>query len=222
MLARIRGESCLSDLRLDELMLGALDPGERLRADAHLATCALCADRLAELEHDRDVHVPVPLAPRRFRPELAFGIAAAAAALLLVAPWPSGQGERSKGGPHLELLVRHGGDTRAAGPGERVHGGDTLTFVVTTNRPSFVSVLGLDGEGTVSVYVVSEAVDAGRDRSLPNAALLDATQGVERIYAVFCDARLEIEALRGGLGEDGVFAPPAGCSVDVATVEKTP
>jgi hypothetical protein len=212
---------CLSDLRLDELMAGELGPDERARADEHLAGCARCGARLLELEGERAAYRPAPLGrPRRaalLAPVLAF--AAAAAVLLALRARPAPPGERSKGAPHLGILVSHGGEARAAGPGEVVAPGETLTFTVTAARPGHVAVLGLDGAGQVNVYAVA-AVEAGRDRALPSAALLDATPGRERIHAVFCAAPIEVEPLRRALAAGGALSPPAGCSVDVVELEK--
>ena len=51
---RMRADSCLSDLRLDELLAGELTPEERQPATAHVGGCPECSDRLAALENDRD------------------------------------------------------------------------------------------------------------------------------------------------------------------------
>src|SRR5262245_63357312 len=47
------GEDCLSDLVLDRLALGELDPGGESRARSHLSSCVGCRAAAAALEENR-------------------------------------------------------------------------------------------------------------------------------------------------------------------------
>ncbi|WP_437687382.1 DUF4384 domain-containing protein [Sorangium sp. So ce176] len=132
-----RPEGCLSELRLDELTAGQLDPAAAQEARAHVAGCARCAARLFEIEAARDAFAasapPLRLdrgapqdraasaasaatttrPPRRWlAPVVASALAAAAAALLFfrAAPDPVGGAPES--------------------PGERIKGANRIGFYV--------------------------------------------------------------------------------------------
>ncbi|WP_438024262.1 DUF4384 domain-containing protein [Sorangium sp. So ce233] len=119
-----RPEGCLSELRLDELTAGQLDPAAAQEARAHVAGCARCAARLSEIEAAQasfaasapplrlDRGAPPDRAasaasaatrtrwPRRWlAPAAASALAAAAAALLFfrAAPDPAGGAVESSG-----------------------------------------------------------------------------------------------------------------------------
>ncbi|HEX8113700.1 MAG TPA: DUF4384 domain-containing protein, partial [Kofleriaceae bacterium] len=96
---------------------------------------------------------------------------------------------------------------------EVVHPGDTLSYLVTTAEPAYVTVLGRDAAGRVTTYVPAAPVAAGRDVELPIATLLDGTLGREDIVAVFC---------AGAMPFPSIDDPPAGCTVDRLAIEKTP
>ncbi|WP_437964604.1 zf-HC2 domain-containing protein [Sorangium sp. So ce260] len=106
---RSRPEGCPSDLRLDRLLAGELDPAEQQATRAHLDGCARCARRFAEIEAGRAAFLadPPPLrapaAPRTAAPAVrrlraralfpavtaALGAAAVLAAGLFVDPPPA-------------------------------------------------------------------------------------------------------------------------------------
>lgn len=172
---------CLSDLRLDELLVGERVPPA---AQAHLAACRECMARRDELAADRArfLAAPPPLpAPRvlprpiRTRSPLLSGglavLAVAAGLLFFAAPTRRGEGEgesedendaalasgagptRTKGGgARFGVIVEHRGTQRIGAPGEVVHPGDTLVFAISTPRPTHVAVLGRDAYGRVSTY----------------------------------------------------------------------
>ncbi|WP_437956297.1 DUF4384 domain-containing protein [Sorangium sp. So ce119] len=135
-----RPEGCLSELRLDELTAGQLDPAAAQEARAHVAGCARCAARLSEIEAARDAFAasapPLRLdrgapqeraasaasattkkrPPRRWlAPAAASALAAAAAALLFFRTFPAAPDPA--GGP-------------AESPGERIKGANGIGFYV--------------------------------------------------------------------------------------------
>src|SRR5262245_51884912 len=57
-----RGDACASDLSFDLLLAGDLPPDTTKGLDAHLATCAACAARFADVKAGFDA----PLAPSPF------------------------------------------------------------------------------------------------------------------------------------------------------------
>lgn len=211
--------ACLSDLCLDELLAGELAPGAAAAAADHLAGCERCQAREHALAADRERFCAAlpSIARRRPRGRIAIAaagaVAAAAAAVVVVTlPHDDTGGTRTKGGAHLGLVVQHGGAMRAGATGEVVHPGDTLSYLVTTAEPAYVTVLGRDAAGRVTTYVPPARV-AGRDVELPIATLLDGTLGREEIVAVFC---------AGTMAVPSIDDPPAGCTVDRLRIEKVP
>src|SRR5204862_5881114 len=99
-------------------------------------------------------------------------LAAAGVAIVLRDPAAA---TRTKGGPRLGIVVVRGEAMRRGGPGERVHPGDTLSYVVTTTEPAYVAVVGRDAAGGVTTYVPPERIAAGRDVQLSLATVLDGT-----------------------------------------------
>jgi len=219
---------CLSDLCLDERMAGELAADDARAADDHLAGCARCRRRHDELVAGRArFRAAIPPLRRRatWRTVAAIGGAlavAASVALVLRAPVV---GTRTKGGARLGLVIARGDAMRIASAGERVHPGDTVSFLVTSARPTYVAVLSRDGAGRLSVYFPSDErttrVVAGREVQLPRATVLDDTLGIEQLYGVFCDAPVAVDTLRVALTA-GPTEPllPAGCVVDAAILEK--
>jgi hypothetical protein len=240
---------CLSDLRLDELLVGERVPPA---AQAHLAACGECTARRDELAADRArfLAAPPPLpaarslpSPRRTRARLFAGglaaMAAAAALLLFAAPTRRGEGggerdaapasdadmTRTKGGgARLGVIVEHRGAQRVGAPGETVHPGDTLLFAISTPRPTHVAVLGRDAHGRVSTYF--PVGPAGS-----TAASLGA--GPEQLLplATVLDDSLGAEQLIAAFCErpelvtalhGALSAPPPGCTFDVFAIEKVP
>lgn len=238
---RPRDEGCLSDLVFDEWHAGEL-PTERVReAESHLAGCAACSIRRAQLTHERAEFLERrPKLPaqrgRSFRGAwLGGGLAAAAAVALLVSGLrgPSGVGEvsdsgtRVKGSPRLSFFVKRGGAVLEGAPGQQVQPGDRLRFVLTSERPSHVAILSLDGAGAASVYYPSRMnesrpFEALRGHALDEAVELDAVLGPERIYAVFCERAFQLEPLRLRLEAEHELVTPSGCSVDLLELVKVP
>lgn len=213
--------ACLSDLRLDELSTGELAGASAAAATEHLAGCARCRARDQVLAGDRARFRAAPATIGRRRaawPAAMVGIAAAAAVVLVVRlPRESPGGTRTKGGAHLGFVVAHGGAMRLGAAGERVHPGDTLSYLVTTADAAYVTVLGRDAAGRVTTYVAMDRVAAGRDVELPVATVLDGSLGREEIVAVFCREATPVASPAAWLA-----APPAGCTLDRLPIEKAP
>jgi hypothetical protein len=219
---RTRPETCLSDLRLYELASRELDAENEGSARAHLATCALCAPRLASLEAMRD-HDPLPEPAFRRRPSARAAPAArygrvlqisavaafASAALFalvrrpdLVVDHPSDESEiRIKGGERIGIFVKSkNGNVRESGPNAHVAPGDQMRFTYTRDRPGHLAIIGIDARRRASVYVAegprAVPIEAGRDVPLTQAIELDETLGRENVWALFCDTAIEIEPVR--------------------------
>jgi hypothetical protein len=219
----------LSDLLLDELLVGEITSAEERAAHAHLDACRACSERLQVLRRGRDplaALLPQRAKRRPFAARVVLGGAVAAALALFAVRVPGGAipSTRTKGGPRLGYYVKHGGDTRPGNAGETVRAGDTLIFTATAATPLFVAVLSREGPGKASVYFPSgaraEPVAAGREVVLPVATVLDEAVGTERIYGLFCGSPEPIEPLRSGLAATGALAVPQGCHVDTLTLSK--
>ncbi len=110
----------------------------------------------------------------------------------------SGEQERSKGGPALELVVRGiDGRVREVSAGEALHPGDAVRFRVTSMRPSYAIIVGIDSAATVTPYfpVTRDAVllPAGVKRLLDGSIVLDEALGAERIVLLLCDEPETVE-----------------------------
>lgn len=205
-----REEACLSDLALDRLIAG--EP-VGASAEAHVAACARCSERLAQFRanQDRDAVLldelarrapTAPVTPLRRRVWLTTALplfAAAAIILLLLPRLLNGPAERAKGSSALALdvVVRHAdGHQEPLAPGGHVRAGDAVRFLVSTPRAGHLVILGLDTAGAVSVYVSDGAdphqIDRGARQAMPGSVILDATPGAERLVALECDARFSV------------------------------
>jgi hypothetical protein len=225
----MRPEGCLSDLALDRRLAHELDAREEEAALAHIADCARCGDRFAELARQRDAFATdaPPLVVSRNRSWLAIGAAFAAAAILLffvVFRGPSDD-TRTKGPEaNIGFFVNHAGAVRRGGPEERVAPGDGLRFVVTTREPRYLALLSIDGARHASVYYPSspEAALVG-DGPLPESTTLDDTLGDETIHALFCPRAFAVEPLRRALeAAPGVLPALDGCTLDSLHLRKEP
>jgi hypothetical protein len=220
-LERTAEPTCPSDLVLDRFLAGELTGAEREPIVAHLAACAACAARRAELEQDRDrfpneVFVS-GLAARslrtaRSRKPLVWGglsaLAAAAAVAFLVLPTPDGPPDagpaiRSKGGDSLAVFASRGGAVEPLLPGDPLAPGDAIRFEVAAPTRSWVLVLGLDAAGVVTAYAAGDGegvpLAAGAATVLPGSIVLDETGGAERLVALFCDHPVRAgDAVRAG------------------------
>jgi anti-sigma factor RsiW len=223
----------ISDLGWDRWLAGEVPADERERVQAHAASCARCAARLAELTARRDAFaarpVPIELARalrRRVRGLGAIAAIAAAAVAVFVLRSGTEPPERSKGGD-VELVLaggRPGALARLAsgdviGPGEHIQAG------YSSRRDGFGAVLALDGAGVAMVYApshgeVTVALPAGSDRSFPESTVLDHVVGTERIWVLWCQAPHVLAPLVAQLRSTGQLAAPADCAVRAVTLDK--
>jgi hypothetical protein len=242
----ISTQTCLSNLRLDTLMVGELDAVAARDAERHLASCARCAARrreLADVAQDLFARRPTlgrastgrpsPVAPslqtgRRWGWRLGAiagaGVATVAAMLLVVAR-PS-DGWRAKGaGVTFEAFLLHPrGDVALVLDGDRLSPGDRLRFRVTSTRPGYVAVVSVDPAGEVSSYLpptrMLDELPAGRSVELGGSAELDGRLGRERLLAVVCSRQLETAAVLRAV--PGHLEHLEGCATAALSFEKVP
>jgi hypothetical protein len=231
-----RPAACLSDLVLDRLLAG--EPGPRWE---HVNSCARCRARLEQLKQasrvsESFITAGIARTRRRLwarRAGIATSLAVAATLLLVmtrVRPLPSPPaGERLKGAElSLGVYVRRGtGVVVAAQSPATVAPGEQIRFEVTSARPGFLGIVGLDSAGAVTPYVASgqrlRKLGPGR-QLLDGSILLDETLGAEQLIAVWCKddraTREVVAAARAALeraGNDAARVGPLAVSCDQAT-----
>lgn len=234
-----RPEGCLSDLALHEWSSGELGEHERQRVNEHLASCERCQAQQLALERDGAVFYAA--APsfeqhaarfvsggkprRRTRNVAAFAAGLAAlAAVAVIALSPSIAPEtRSKGAPSIGYFVKRGDRIVPGSASARLQPGDLIRFTYSSGREYHLALLDLDSRAA-SIYFPSGPravrVPAGDQTPLDFSVELDATTGVERVYALFCEQAIELEPLRAALFESRKLTVPSGCQVDSLTLHK--
>jgi hypothetical protein len=214
MAARARPDGCLSDLVLDQMMVGeAMAPAARRAAEGHLAACAICRGRRADIAAEPALEPdPAAWAGRVAAPAASAGagrwtwrrvalinvwvlrVAAVGAMLLAWVHRNDDIPTRIKGGElSMDVVVRRG-DGRVEPLGAApLHPGDALRFRVHASRPGYVAVVGLDGGGQASLYApVSgqpaevQVKDHPAAVDLPGSLVLDGVLGEEKVVAVLC------------------------------------
>lgn len=238
-----RTAACVSDYAFDRWLAGALQAEERAAAEAHVASCARCERRLAQLEGERVAWHAAPLAPLTRQPApsrvapvrkraalyaaASSALALAAAALLFLRPAPRAPegGTRAKGPRSIGFYVKHGAAVRRGAHGEVVAPGDALRFTYSSERRGYLAVLSFDGARRASVYYPSDAahtvpIEPGRDVPLPISTVLDGVLGQETLLGVFCETAVALEPLRRALEADPRAPPPPGCTIDRLAIEK--
>ncbi len=224
-------DRAFTDLELERLLANDLPPSRA----AEIESTATAADRtrLAELRAEHaaflstvDVAAEVRAigkrmktiepAPRRiwWRWLAAGGtLAAAAAALVLVVRRGSERSDpdfQTKG-DGVSLIVHT--PTRRLANGDRVLSGERLRFEVVATQRGYVTIVGVDGTGTPSVYVPfgggsALAFDPAAGSLLPGAIQLDNTPGDETYFAFFSERPFSIDtvmaAVKGGSVPEGV------------------
>ena len=155
-----------------------------------------------------------------WRPAAPFAAAVAmAAALLLVLadPWTDRAPYRARGEATVDWgRIRGDAPLEATEP---TRAGDHLFVALIPDADRYVSVATLQADGAVSLHVVSAAVAAGQDFSLPGRIALDDYGGREWLVVLANDRpahRGPIEAqIRAMLPNPGAHADPAGWTVEV-------
>ena len=237
MLRRTIPDGCLSNLALDQLVIGELEPARREGARSHVAGCDRCRARVDALEAER-ARFADEAPPRRraapigkLRPAIAVGVgllAAAAAVVVLVGrrePGVPPGTTRAKGSLRLEVYVKQGDHVLPA-RGAVLRPGDAIRFAYAGVDAGYLAVLGRDGGGAVSLYYpaadrAAPAAPAEEEQVLPGSIVLDDSPGPETIYLVHCDAPVPVATLTGSLDEGGV-PRVSGCAVDRLILDKRP
>lgn len=233
-----RREQCITDLKFDAWFAGELSAPIRSAIDQHLADCARCQARRAELEGERQAflrmrpHAPVQTgaaAPRRSRFVLASALLGAAAIVMLVLRSNTPEAAppvRAKGGPHLGFFVQRGEHAGRGTPGQVVHPGDSIRFVYTSERPVYLAIYARDAAGVVSVYYPAQSeaqrVPAGHDALLDSAVQLDSVLGRETVFGVFCANTFALDARKAALAGGPGLEPAPDCSIDALSWVKEP
>ena len=217
-----RQPGCSLDVDLERALSGEA-------AFAHLLThaegCASCGARLAWMREAGELfarrvlpatrdRVAEALAPRRswdFIRRLGWIAAPLVTAMLLVAlvpavypkilPWYVG--EKGGGEPsqmRLKVYVDAGGKARELFPGDVVHPGDGLRFVVEAPGED-VYLLSVDARGEVSRLVPGGATRVPVSGVVPGGAVLDEVLGPERIFAVRVEPGLELRDVEAAIRE---------------------
>ena len=229
---------CPSDLELERHLLA--DDATALAP--HLAGCAGCAARLAEMRREgeefrREVFpatvdaVVARTRPRRLVPRWALAaapLAAAAAAVLFLLGRPPPDYVGAKGGEFSLAVFVHASDgARAAADGAVVPASAAVRFQVRPARPCRLWVVSVDAAGQVSRLFPASGDAPGRiaePGALPGGAVLDGRAGPERIFAVCSPAPLALadveraarEAAGGGEARVRAGARLAGLPADAA------
>jgi hypothetical protein len=242
------GSSCLSELRLDQLLAGELEPAALAASERHVAGCPHCTARRTAREEERRLFrttfPPLRLPATEPAPPLALprrhwlwlgsaGLAGAAAVVLLFVQLGGGDGRETvtaKGVHLLRYYVRDAaaGSVREGRPVEVVHPGDQLRFgfdaAALAGRR--VALLGRDAAGKVTAYFPEGSLAAGPlpptgDGLLPYSIALDQTLGRETIYALYCRDPVALAPLQAALArsEAAVLWPP-GCQVERLQLDK--
>jgi hypothetical protein len=192
-----RPDECLSDLALDQVLAGARESWP------HVAGCVRCRGRLEALRRENQLPeawlaAGIARTRRRLWRRRAGTVASLALAAALVVtftrvsrPPPVGDAEQIKGDPvALGVYVRRGaGVVEAAVSPAAVAPGEQIRFEVTSARPGFLGIVGIDAAGAITPYVSAGArlKPIGRGRLLlDGSVLLDDTLGPERLIAVVC------------------------------------
>ncbi len=227
---RLDGD-CLSDLALDRRVAGDAPEDEHR---AHLDTCPRCRERLALFEAARVDSAPgiermlriaqarartVEPAPAPRTGRFSWGrltLAGAAVAALALA-WPllrppppelppdelPGETLRIKG-VSMRFFVQRGEQVVPGDPDQRFRGGDALRFVVSSDAPGHLLLVGVDPSGRVSAYHPfggdrSALLEAGVDVALPGSLVLDDSTTPEAFVGLFTEEPLELDRVRGAV-----------------------
>jgi len=212
----------VSELAIDRLVAGEMDPFDAAVMREHAAECARCEAALTDaLEVQRTFSAPliaVPLPRRRIAAPVIAAMTALAAVVAVVVAWPRGDSPdevRTKGSAIVGFFVAHRDQVRRGAVHETVMPGDRVSFTTSTTMPVWFAAIGDDAAGVRSVYVTPRMVDPGRERELPLAIELDDTLGDETVTGVFCQTPFDARSV-------DPTAPPPGCTVDRFTLVKVP
>ncbi len=215
---RRRGSACVSDLQIDQAMIGELTPDARHVFLAHLSVCSPCEQAHARLlAYRQGFETDAPLANlaahvllqaaqgsprvqgkawwRRLLPAATMAAGLAAAAFVLI-PKSADQGARTKGGFSMSLFVQGADGVGVPHAGQALHPRDRVRLQVASAEAGYLTVLGIDERKQVSVYFPAgpqaAAVPAGAADLLPTAIELDESLGREVVVAVRCPTPIAV------------------------------
>lgn len=159
----------------------------------------------------------------------ALGIAAAAAAGLVLAPSGDAPGIRTKGGISVKAAVLTGGEPELFDATKALHPGDRIRLTVDDPSGGFLTVILEEASGEVDVLYRPAELGELRPGThmLPDSLELDTKVGRERIYVIMSNERGDPEAWReeikksqerSGFGHG--WLPPGGTRVGTIEYEK--
>ncbi|MEZ4241375.1 MAG: DUF4384 domain-containing protein [Myxococcota bacterium] len=221
-----RTDGHLHDLALEDVLDGAGSAD----AQAHVAACATCRDRLAAARHYGMVALP-PLTAGRPANNTRYYLAAAllcAVALLVAAPLlrgAPGDGIRLRGaGVQLRVYVDEGDTSRRLRAGDPIRAGDRLGFTVQHRLPGYLMVVGVDARDEAYLCYpqggdghAATAPAAPQPVDLPQAVRVDGTPGPERLVAVWCAQPFDFD---DAVAAARASSDPTGCVRSEVTVVK--
>lgn len=234
-----RPATCLSDLALDAWSSDELSPAARERVERHVAACAICRARHAQLERERaaflaaapsfDQHARLHVADRgragwRARLLTSRALAAVAlAAVALLALWPAPPATRLKGGESIRCFVKRGERVEVAGPATVLRPGDRLRFAYSADQDRYFALFGRDASRATRYYPGAASavrVRAGQQVALDFSVELDDAPGPETVHAVFCPEPFDLAPLTQALTRSGRIPAADGCKLDVLRFTK--
>ncbi len=222
-------ERCLSDMKLDELLLNELDDLATKERERHIGTCLRCHRRFQELAEDR-AGFDIPLSPsvsQKSRSSRWLGVSAsilvAASALFFLSR--SDEPEiRRKGSLSLTLEVKQGARTFLATQKDPLSPGDVVQFIVPPQPGRHLAIFNIEASQKVTVFYpygqdLTSPLGISRKGNyrVPGAIVLDESQGQETIFAMVCDDPIQLRLIENkieNLGLDKIAVPD---SCDSAT-----
>jgi hypothetical protein len=255
--------SCPSHLQLSRYKTGDLKQLEAEAVLNHLNTCDKCRalsssmdanisdfengaeHRLKDLLEAMDQQ-PIPLAVKRPIAKQAIfvgGLFAAAAAALLImtlgiqkqSPSATDADISFKGAFSMQAVADRDGNQFAVNNGTSLTQGDAIRFVVTVDRPGYLTVFSKDAKGALSPFYPDTppsadskpmTVDAAGKRELQGSIVLDDSQGKEEFVVIFSPhsfSRVDIHAMWSeGHTTGGAASLGKDFAVETITVQKEP
>lgn len=214
------GSACLRAIELEAHRLGELAEGRRAEVRVHVEGCPDCQARLGQLEQEAQrfasevnvaaasVQILARLEAEAARPRRAWlrwaTLALPAAAVLAFVTLRAGPEPRGPllkgGGPSLQMMLKGPAGVVPVAPEQALHAGDQIQFLYHAAGHPFVIVVEVDGAGVVTALQPGEGreswpVQSSGTHVLPGSIILDEAVGPERVFAVFSDAPLPVEAV---------------------------